>query len=188
MLAYSVIKDRYSKIGRPPWLFIEVVICLCLIVAVPVVLINRGGEALLRTKVIHSQFYFWDAKAPVDFYWRLFGRFPDDIERALARPELVAFRENEIYRDASTGVYEGTRIFDAHYPGDGSITFKAMNLDTRLDGQKITFRPAIEVIGGVHTLRWICGYAEAPEGAVVIGVNHTTMSNNVLPIDCRGKK
>jgi type IV pilus assembly protein PilA len=55
-------------------------------------------------------------------------------------------------------------------------------------GKILTLRPAVVEDAPIVPVAWVCGYAEAPGGMTVNGVNLTSVPDALLPIDCRASK
>ncbi len=77
--------------------------------------------------------------------------------------------------------------FSAIQIDNGAITFTITDNDLKLEGSKITFRPAYQKQYPNGTIIWLCGYQSVPDNMYVDTQNHTNIDNAFLTPNCRKK-
>jgi len=69
--------------------------------------------------------------------------------------------------------------------GAVTLTF-GNNAHKLLWGRKLTLRPAIVPDQPIVPIAWLCHKANVPQGMVVHGPDRSDLSNDMLPVECRG--
>ena len=171
-------------IARPPWMVVE----LFLVLAILTILLGQGTHfysvQLNQAKMAKVTPYASQARAIVEYYWNLHGRFPKDLLIALQQPELASFRNFMLFNKANLAD-SNTPDFDFEYHGDGSFSFIPLWPDKLLQNRKVTYQPVIRSAGGGHKLLWGCGYMHWPKGYSPVGVNHTNIDSQFINKLCQ---
>ena len=112
-------------------------------------------------------------KQPIAASWLVAQTFPaDNLSAGLPPPEKIV--ANYV---SAVAVQNG-----AIHLTFGNRASKA------IVGKILTLRPAVVEDAPIVPVAWACGYAEAPDGMTVNGVNLTNIPALLLPVECRASK
>ena len=113
------------------------------------------------------------AKQPIAASWSLSQTFPAD--------------------NASAGLPPAEKIV-ANYVSAVAVENGAIHMtfgnraNGAIAGKILTLRPAVVEDTPIVPIAWACGYAEAPEKMTAKGENRTSITETLLPFECRALK
>jgi type IV pilus assembly protein PilA len=113
------------------------------------------------------------AKQPIAMSWLVAQTFPAD-NLAAGLPPAAKIVANYV---SAVAVENGAIHLTFGNRANNAIT-----------GRMLTLRPAVVEDAPIVPVAWACGYAEAPGGMTLIGVNLTNIPEGLLPIECRASK
>jgi len=170
---------RRMDIARRKWLvnrergftWIELVMVLAVVGVLALMAIPLMSEGAIRKQVKEGLELAAVGKQGVQAFYALAGEFPPDNKAAgLPEPEKIV----------------GTMVSAVQVEG-GAVTLTfGNNAHKLLWGRKLTLRPAIVPDQPIVPIAWLCHKANVPQGMVVHGQDRSDLSNDMLPVECRG--
>lgn len=151
---------------------IELMIVVAIIGILAAIAIPAYQDYVIRAQTAEAFSLSSYAKPKVIDYYQRFGRFPAD-NRAAGLPSAGSI----------IGHYVGSVSVD---DGAINVTFRDKNINTALQGQKLTMRPLVVKGSPRSPIAWACGTSPAPSGMSVVGQDRTTLKATFLPTACRG--
>ena len=149
---------------------IEVVIVMAIIAILALFTVPVFLARIPRAQVEESMPLAEIAKRAVAAYYAQSGALPANNDAA-GLPEAKKIIGNYVTAVAVT---------------DGAINMTfGNNSNAKINGKRVTWRPAIVKDARVVPVAWICAGRKVPDGMDVGGVNVTDVPLDSLPVDCR---
>jgi type IV pilus assembly protein PilA len=180
-------EQKKQKVKRlSGYSLVELLIVLCIITVLAAVAIGHYQKYFVRSEIGYALGIVDIVKRDILEYYYTVGRWPKKGQ---------PLHNESLYSSSDKTSAVGQQDFTRHLDRIIFDTDGVVNVWFRKDGRMqqyvndpvLTLRPVMTKGNGPGTIFWLCGNAEPPDNAVVLGENRTNIPDDFLITNCKRK-